>query len=178
MPKRIADYQNIFDISALNKGGAFNGDFVSFPFMGLTCQPYLIRYRHNKWPKDKWPQLIRVEWTRCNFGGRRPWFICTFCEKRVGKLYEIMGGIACRTCANLGYKSQCLGKTNRRQRKAASLRRLMGDEGQPARDPVPLRLKGRHRKKYERQCERLTSIEADLDPGFRHNPRRTSRWQF
>jgi hypothetical protein len=178
MSKGIADYQNIFDISALNKGGAFNGDFVSFPFMGLACQRYLIRYRHINWPRNKRPQLIRVEWTRCHFGGRRPWFICTFCEKRVGKLYEIMGGIACRTCANLGYASQSMGQTRRRIVKAERMRRLMGDEGRPAVDALPERLHGKHRKTHQNKCTELYAIEAMINPKYRYNPRRNSRWRY
>ena len=160
MPKGIVDYQNIFSISDLLRGGAFDGDFVKFPFMGLTCQPYLIRYRHLRWPNDKPPQLIRVEWTRCHFGGRRPWFICTFCEKRVGKMYEILGGICCRTCANLGYVSQCMGKIHRRQIKAERMRRLMGDEGRPADAALPDRLQGKHRKTHQNKCVELHAIEA------------------
>lgn len=178
MPKEIADYQNIFDISDLLRGGAFDGDVVRFPFMGLTCQRYLIRYRHMNWPTDKWPQLIRTEWTRCNFGGRRPWFICTFCEKRVGKLYEILGGIACRTCANLAYASQAMGKTRRRKVAAERMRQLMCDEGRPAVDPLPERRYGRHRNKHARQCQKLTELEADINPQYNHNPRRQSRWRF
>lgn len=178
MPKAIADYQNSIDISTLSKAGAFDGDFVKFPFIGLTCQRYLIRYRHINWPNDKPPQLIRVEWTRCYFGGRRPWFICTFCEKRVGKLYEILGGICCRTCANLAYASQAMGKTRRRKTAAERMRRLMGNEGHPAIDPLPQRLYGRHRKRHAQKCQKLAVLESEIDPTYNHNPRHRSRWRF
>ena len=178
MPKGIADYHTSIEISALLRGGAFDGDFVDFPFLGLTCQRYLIRYRHRRWPRDMRPQLIRVEWTRCHFGGRRPWFICAFCERQVGKLYEILGGLACRTCANLAYASQSMGKTRRRRVKAERLRRLMGDEGRPAVDPLPRRLRGKHRRAHELKCQKIHAVEAELRPGYRHNPRRNSRWRF
>jgi hypothetical protein len=35
-------------------------------------------------------QRIPVSWTRCNFGGVRPWFKCD-CGKRVAKLYKSLG---------------------------------------------------------------------------------------
>jgi len=178
MSKAIADYQNTYDISSLHKAGAFDGDVVRFPFMGLTCQKYLIRYRHHNWPKEMRSQLIRVEWTRCNFGGRRPWFLCTYCGKRVGKLYQIMGGLACRTCANLGYVSQCMGKTHRRQIKAERMRRLMGDEGRPAVDALPERLSRKHRKTHQNNCAELYAIEAGINPKYRYSPRRNSRWRY
>ena len=178
MVKSIADYENSIDISSLNKSGAFAGGFVEFPFMGLTCQPYLIRYRHIRWPRDMRHQLIRVEWTRCHFGGRRPWFLCPFCQRRSGKLYEMLGGLGCRKCANLAYASQAMGKTRRRRIKAERLRRLMGDEGRPAVDPFPVRLRGRHRKTYERKLQKLYAVEVGVRPNYRHNPRRKSRWRF
>ena len=178
MRKGIADYQNAIDVSTLNKSGAFAGGFVDFPFLGLKCQRYLIRYRHIRWPKDKPPQLISVEWTRCNFGGRRPWFSCPFCQRRAGKLYEMLGGMGCRKCANLAYASQAMGKTRRRRVKAERLRRLMGDEGRPAVDPLPVRLRGRHRRTHEKKCQKLHAVEAGLRPSYRHNPRRNSRWRF
>ena len=53
-----------------------------------------------------------VEWTRCTFGGRRPWFICS-CGKRVAKLYG--GGIfiGCRHCYNMIYECQRRGEKSR-----------------------------------------------------------------
>lgn len=178
MTKGIADYHNTFDISVLSKAGAFDGGVIRFPFMGLICQRYLIRYRHINWPKDMRSQLITVEWTRCHFGGHRPWFICTFCKKRVGKMYEIIGGLACRICADLGYASQCMGETRRRVVKAERARRLMGNEGRPAIDELPERLHGRYRKTHQNKCAKLHAIEVGIDPKYRYAPRRKSRWSY
>ncbi len=38
--------------------------------------------------------------------GRRTWFLCSHCGKRVSKLYVIGGNIACRHCFGLKYDSQ------------------------------------------------------------------------
>jgi hypothetical protein len=52
--------------------------------------------------------------TRCNFGGRRFWFLCPLsvndrpCQRRVGVLHLPPGGnyFGCRNCYNLTYKCQ------------------------------------------------------------------------
>lgn len=48
---------------------------------------------------------IRLVSTPCNFGGKRWWFTCPFCNRRVGILY--LGGtyFGCRHCYNLTYIS-------------------------------------------------------------------------
>jgi glycosyltransferase involved in cell wall biosynthesis len=40
-------------------------------------------------------QQIRVSWTRCHFGGLRPWLHCLR-GRRVAKLFKGMGGYFCR----------------------------------------------------------------------------------
>src|SRR5215831_15053920 len=32
------------------------------------------------------PQQIRVSWSRCHFGGGRPWLHCPYCQRRVARL--------------------------------------------------------------------------------------------
>jgi hypothetical protein len=51
--------------------------------------------------------VVPVEWTPCNFGGRRPWFRCPRCDDRVGKLYLPPRGhyFLCRDCHDLSYRS-------------------------------------------------------------------------
>lgn len=51
---------------------------------------------------------ITLDWTECNFGGKRPWFICPEknCNKRVEKLYRPreQQHYVCRHCWDLTYK--------------------------------------------------------------------------
>jgi hypothetical protein len=53
-------------------------------------------------------QVIRLEYTEPNFGGRRWWMICPYKHVRVGKLYLPPNGdrFASRHAWRLGYKSQ------------------------------------------------------------------------
>lgn len=57
------------------------------------------------WHGEEVSQEIFLDWTTCNYGGRRPWFICMACGRRVAKIY--LGGkkFACRHCYNLTYTS-------------------------------------------------------------------------
>ncbi|GAI88651.1 unnamed protein product [marine sediment metagenome] len=49
---------------------------------------------------------VRLESTKCNYGGQRWWFICNNCQRRVGVLYLGDSVFACRHCHNLTYESR------------------------------------------------------------------------
>ena len=49
---------------------------------------------------------VYLMYTHCFFGGKRAWFTCPLCNKRVGVLYKEYSSIGCRTCFNLTYQSQ------------------------------------------------------------------------
>lgn len=50
-------------------------------------------------------QEIDITTTPCHFGGRRFWFICPSCGKKVGTLYlpPVGNKLLCRKCHNLAY---------------------------------------------------------------------------
>jgi len=66
---------------------------------------------------------VQIEWTACNLGGQRPWFICPLkvCGKKVAILY---GGnvFACRNCYNLVYQCQRETIGDRASRQADKIR--------------------------------------------------------
>lgn len=51
-------------------------------------------------------QQISLSATQCNFGGKRYWFVCSYCKARVGALYRPIGDneYACRFCKSLRYE--------------------------------------------------------------------------
>jgi hypothetical protein len=49
---------------------------------------------------------VPLYWTPCNYGGKRPWFSCPGCGRRVAKLYLESRYFLCRHCSNLAYSSQ------------------------------------------------------------------------
>ncbi len=93
----------------------------------------ILNYRHksggNEWEDESYP--VRLDWTACNFGGERPWFICPAqgCGRRVAILYG--GGIfACRHCYQLAYPSQRETPDDRAARRADKIReRLDWEQG-------------------------------------------------
>ena len=91
------------DVNELSRLGAFEHP-MEFPFMGLQTSRHVIEYRGTKWPVDRPPQQIPIQWTRCTFGGERPWFVCP-CGERVGKLYRGNAWLGCRHCAEATYES-------------------------------------------------------------------------
>ncbi|GGE20542.1 hypothetical protein GCM10011360_06510 [Primorskyibacter flagellatus] len=79
---------------------------------------------------DDWHDMdyrVRLDWTPCNFGNSRDWFLCPSagCERRVAVLF---GGsvFACRTCHRLSYASQREDALSRMLRKSRKLETRLG----------------------------------------------------
>jgi hypothetical protein len=52
-------------------------------------------------------EFVGVTWSECHLGGRRRWFTCAGCRKRLGKLYHLKDhGFRCRQCGGFVYASQ------------------------------------------------------------------------
>ncbi|CAK1243659.1 hypothetical protein R55227_BLOPHJLP_01017 [Fructobacillus tropaeoli] len=49
---------------------------------------------------------IAIATTKPNYGGLRYWFVCPYCEKRKGALYQVGRAVICRVCAGLYYAAQ------------------------------------------------------------------------
>lgn len=60
----------------------------------------------SKFQGDSKNHTLSLAWTDCNFGGKRPWFLCPNCGDRVEKLYSPHGEMKylCRNCWDLTYK--------------------------------------------------------------------------
>jgi hypothetical protein len=109
------------------------------------------------------PQQIRVSWTRCHFGGLRPWLHC-LCGRRVARLFKGLGGYYCRQCFdNPPYASQSKSTQSRLHFEACKLRlRLGGIASLTA--PFPERPRGMHRRTYARLRRRAEQLEARISP--------------
>jgi hypothetical protein len=57
------------------------------------------------WRGEQVSQEIFLDWTTCNYGGFRPWFVCMACGRRVAKIYLGAKKFACRHCHDLTYMS-------------------------------------------------------------------------
>lgn len=54
---------------------------------------------------------INVITTPCRYGGKRHWFLCPACKRRVGILYKDGSYLKCRKCCDLTYRSRLERKT-------------------------------------------------------------------
>ncbi len=104
---------------------------------------------------------VRLDWTPCNFGNSRQWFLCpaASCGRRVAVLY---GGevFACRQCYRLAYPSQREDSLFRMMRKAHKLENRLGWEHGFGCKP-----KGMHWRTYAAlvdEHERLENAQVDL----------------
>jgi hypothetical protein len=116
------------------------------------------------------PQQIRVSWTRCYYGGSRPWLHCPYCERRVAKLFRGLGGYFCRPCiGNPIYASQGKSTKGRRHFEACKLRLRLGGIASIG-APFPERPRGMHKKIYARLRRRIEKLECDLSAYFKAKP--------
>ena len=105
------------------------GETVASIYIRAEQGQIALEYRHRSnsevWVSEKYP--VRIERTRCNLGGSRPWFICPVagCGRRVAILY---GGdiFACRQCHQLVYASSREDAADRAIRKADRIREQLG----------------------------------------------------
>lgn len=86
---------------------------------------YRNRRHGGEWKAMSYP--VPLNWTSCNYGGQRAWWLCPAvgCGRRVAVLY---GGtvFACRHCQRLAYKSQNETPGDRAYRRANALRDRLG----------------------------------------------------
>ena len=96
-------------------------------------------------------ELVRVEWTPCNYGGRRVWFRCpgerNNCGKRVAALYLRGRYFLCRHCHGLAYASQKVAVADRHLTRAQKIRMRLGGSANML-ERFPMRPKGMHWKRY------------------------------
>lgn len=109
--------------------------------------------------------FVDIEWTHPYFGGKRPWFVCPNCGKRISKLYKPKTDqlFRCRSCHALSYQSRkegndrlaiTLNKINR-------LKKKLGVCGATEYTSLPPRPKGQHKKTYKRLLEQLLAAEEE-----------------
>ena len=110
-----------------------NGKEVASIQMRIEVNCLILDYRTRNnggdWQPMEYP--IYLEWTGCNYGGQRAWFLCPAngCGRRVAKLF--LGGcgiFACRHCYRLAYASQRETVDDRATRRADTIRERLGWE--------------------------------------------------
>jgi hypothetical protein len=146
-----------------------NGCEVASIRIRSTSDSIVLSYRRKLTGSDEWKNeeyLVYLEWTPCNYGGNRPWFLCPGrgCGRRVAVLYG--GGIfACRHCHQLAYQSQRGQRYQRALSRAQAIRRRLGGTASLF-EPFPDKPKGMHWRTYERLADKAREMEARSWPPF------------
>jgi hypothetical protein len=135
----------------------------------------VLLFRHRRGLGAEWEDVrepVELDWTPCNFGGERPWFICpgAGCGQRVAVLYGPGRYFLCRHCNDLAYQSQRDTKMHRALYRAQDIRRQLGGSANMM-EPFPEKPKGMHWRTYERmwwahheaEMEQLIGMREWLD---------------
>jgi hypothetical protein len=114
----------------------------------------LLLYRHRRGLGDQWEDVqkpVSLDWSACNFGGQRPWFVCpgAGCGRRAAILYGPGRYFLCRPCYDLVYESQRENAMHRAFRRAQAIRERLGGSANMMK-PFPEKPKGMHWSTYER----------------------------
>ncbi len=139
----------------------------------------VLLFRHRSGLSAEWEGVqepVELDWTPCNFGGERPWFVCpgvvngVACGRRVAVLYGPGHYFLCRHCYDLSYQSQRDNKIYRALHRAQKIRERLGGSANMM-EPFPEKPKGMHWKTYERlfwehheaEMEQLIGMREWLD---------------
>ena len=130
--------------------------------VGAETNRVVLKYRHTRGGSD-WQPLdypVRLDWTECTLGGRRPWLICPAagCARRVALLYIGGEGIfACRHCYRLAYACQREEPDERAARRADRIRGRLGWQA-----GILNGIGGKPKGMHWRTFERLTAAHHDF----------------
>jgi hypothetical protein len=114
---------------------------------------YTVSRRDGRQEPESIDYTVPVVWTPCNYGGKRPWFLCpgNHCGRRVGKLYmprfEHARYFVCRHCYGLSYASRSWDGADRAYEKAWRIAERLGGKAGLA-NGFPPRPRGMHLNTY------------------------------
>lgn len=138
-----------------------NGKVTGAVIAQREGETVLLHYGYRVRASEQWAfaeYRIFLTWSRCNYGGRRPWFICPGCRARVAVLYGGRGLFACRRCYDLAYESQRENDCYRALRRAQTIHMRLGGTGSMA-EKFPAKPKGMHWTTYLRLAARFNAAE-------------------
>lgn len=131
---------------------------------------FLVLHYRSRRGGDAWEdvaEVVRLTWTRCHYGGWRPWFRCPAvmhgrsCRRRVAILYGAGKYFACRQCYRLAYPSTREDAADRALAKHQALKvRLGGSPALPA--PFPPKPTGMHWRTYDRLFREAHRLEMEF----------------
>jgi hypothetical protein len=135
---------------------------------------YSIRMYEGDW--EAVSQSVPLAWTPCNYGGKRPWFVCPLrgCGKRVAVLYGSGRYFGCRHCHDLVYASQREERHQWAERKCNQIIKRLG--GNPDDEFWPDKPKHMHWKTYHRLISQAEYYDRVSSQGLMRLLANISEW--
>jgi hypothetical protein len=156
----------------INSKWSRNGQVHSSVSASVYDDKLVLQYTYQK--KENVEQPIRFAWTRCNFGGKRIWFVCPYCGRRCAVIYSCGKYFACRICGNVAYRTQNETHRERLFTKAEKLREKIGAKAGAA-NPLPIfKPKNMHYTTWLRIRWQIEILESR---GFADMDRMISLWR-
>jgi len=108
------------------------------------------------------PQSIQISWTRCHFGGSRPWLVCPHCQRRMARLFKGFAGYFCRSCVgNPPYESKRRSTKARIYLRVYRLRMKL-DGSRPVLDDIPPKPYRMQKSTYLRLRAEIEGLESQI----------------
>lgn len=126
-------------------------------WLNLDAERLELRYRCEE---QFYHYSIRLASMALNFGGKRYWMHCPYCQRKNRVLYLGGGMFLCRKCQDLAYSSQQESPMFRHFSQAQKINKRLGGDGYFDYGYVP-RPKGMHQKTYQRLHDKMM-IRHDL----------------
>jgi len=188
--KATVDSQHAVDIRYLKKQGSIgagNNGALTWSCRGektgainyqVKENGIKLMYNSREAKTEDWQvveQFVHFNYTSCNYGGKRTWFLCTECNRRVTTIYGAGKYFLCRHCYELNHQSQHENYYDRQLTKAQEIRTKLGGSGNLA-SPFPEKPKGMHWKTYRKlQLQSMGSEVSYLQSVDRHFRKLSSR---
>jgi len=106
----------------------YDGEIIGSIHVHVKIKSVILnyQYRSSAGELEQYSYPVTLEWTPCNFGGKRPWFLCPVqgCGRRVAILYG-SNLFSCRHCSQLAYQSQREPADERAIRRAEKIRKSL-----------------------------------------------------
>jgi hypothetical protein len=102
--------------------------------------------------------LVDLDWTLCNYGGTRTWFLCPRCSRRVAVLFAGRR-FWCRHCHGIAYAVENEDAMSRMLRRSNKLRERVKVRAGTA-YPVTFKPKHMHQRTFDRIRWQIQGIEA------------------
>lgn len=119
-------------------------------------------YRENGGEWAPVEQTVFFDWTPCNFGGYRYWFLCPGCGRRVAILYAAGKYFLCRHCYRLTYASSQESGLDRLMRKSRKIRRRLG-ASEALSTPIVCKPRDMHQRTFNELRIEVMRIENKIN---------------